>query len=228
MTKEPKKKIVICGTGIGVNRAPFGKEGFEFWGLSGHWESPHKFTRIFELHSAKALTDMNITKPKGDWMWQNVTDIHPKLEKSFENATVFDFNKYLERYGRSAFRCSISWMLAQAIEEKPDAIEIYGVTLSGKEEYRAQKPSVAAFVLVARALGIKVYIDRESELFSCPWIYGLEDKPDYLNSLIDKKMQVERDLINTEVDVFEIKAKYNKLEGVKEAFEWFEDNYAGV
>jgi len=216
------RKIIIIGTGAGSERTPSG----ELWGLSGHWDSGKKFNRIYELHSANALNGMNIIKPKGDWMRENVTHTHHTLKKAcFPDAEVFDFDKYLNKYGRSAFRCSVSWMLAEAIEEKPDAIEIYGVTLSGKEEYRAQKPSVAAFVLVARALGIKVYVDREDELFSCPWIYGLEDKPGYITALEDRKKKLQRDKFNAESDVLEMRAKFNTLEGMEAAFEWLTDSY---
>jgi hypothetical protein len=116
-------------------------------------------------------------------------------------------------------------MLAEAIEEEPDSIEIYGVTLSGKDEYRAQKPSMAAFVLVARALGIKVYIDREDELFSCPWIYGLEDKPGFVTALEDKRKKLERDKFNAESDALEMRAKFNTLEGMEVAYDWFRDSY---
>jgi hypothetical protein len=224
MTK--KRKIVIVGTGAGMQRVPFGKEGYEFWGLSGHWDSNKKFDRIYELHSARTLNDMNVIKPKGDWMYNNVTHIHPTLKKAiFKDATVFDFEKYLEKYGRSAFRCSVSWMLAEAIEEKADVIEIYGVTLSGKDEYRAQKPSVAAFVLVARVLGIKVYVDRESELFSTPWIYGYEDKPALVTAVEDKQRKLQRDKFNAESDVLEMRSKFNTLEGFESALEWLKDSY---
>lgn len=225
--KQAKRKIVLLGTGSGVERAPLNKTGYEFWGLSGHWNSGHKFDRIYELHSTRSLNEQNVIKDKGDWMYTNVTNIHPTLTKCFPNAKVFDFDKYLDKYGKNAFRCSMSWMMAEAIEEKPHAIEVYGITLSGKDEYKAQKPSMAAFILVARVLGIKVYVDRESELFSCPWVYGYEEKPDYLNTLSDKRKKLERDLFNSESDVLEARAKFNKLEGVKEAFEWFGDNYGG-
>lgn len=217
------RKIIIAGTGAGFQRVPFDKG--EVWGLSGHWDSGKKFDRIYEVHSAKTLDGLKITMPKGQWMRENVTHIHPTLQKCFPDGKVIDFEKYLEKYGRAAFRCSVSWMLAEAIEEKPDVIEIYGVTLSGKEEYRAQKPSVAAFILVARILGIKVYTDREDELFNCPWIYGYEDKPGYITALEDRKKKLLRDKFNAEADVLEMRAKFNTLEGMEAAFEWLSDSY---
>ncbi|QDP62949.1 MAG: hypothetical protein Unbinned5081contig1002_54 [Prokaryotic dsDNA virus sp.] len=221
---ENKRRIVVLGTGPGAERAPIGKDGVELWGLTGHWNSGVKFDRIYELHSAKTLTNLKIQKPKGDWMWKNVTHIHPTLKASFPDAKVFDFEKYLEKYGR-VFSCSMAWMLADAIEEKPEVIEIYGVTLSSLGEYKNQKPSFAAFALAARVLGIKVVVDRESELFSVPWLYGYEDEPDYMVSLRDKKKQIRKDMAIAESEVFEVKAKFNKLEGLNEAFEWFENNY---
>lgn len=219
------RKIVILGTGAGWERAPFGKPDYEFWGLQGHYQTGKKFNRVYELHSAKALDSMGLQKSQGDWMFANVTHIHPKLEECFPNAKVFEFEKYLEKYGRSVFRCSISWILAEAIEEKPDVIEIYGVTLSGKEEYRSQKPSVAAFVLAARALGIRVYVDREDELFSCPWVYGHEEVPGFILSIQDKGRKIERDMFNAESETLEKRAMFNRLEGQNDILEWLKDSY---
>lgn len=220
------KTIVICGTGAGSERIPFGKEGYEFWGLPGHWNSKKKFNRIYEVHSAKHLTQEGATTgAMADFITNNNPHIHPTLKASFPSGVVVDFEKHIAKYGRSLFRCTISWMLADAIEEKPDAIEIYGVTLSGKAEYRGQKPSVAAFIAVARALGIKVYVDREDELFSCPWVYGYEEIPGFVNSLMDKGEKIEKLLFNAESQVLEERAKYNRLEGQKDILDWLKDSY---
>lgn len=219
------RKIIILGTGAGWERAPFGKANCEFWGLQGHFQTGKEFQRVYEFHSAKELDSLGMQKPQGDWMFKNVTHIHPTLAKCFPEAKIFDFEKYIKKYGRPVFRCSISWMLAEAIEEKPDVIEIYGVTLSGKEEYRGQKPSVAAFVLAARTLGIKVYIDREDELFSCPWVYGYEEVPGFITAIQDKSRKIERDLFNAESEVLEKRALFNRLEGQKDVLEWLKDSY---
>lgn len=222
---EEKRKIVICGTGAGFVRAPFGKPSCEFWGLQGHWSSKKEFDRIYELHSAEALNGIGVVQAAGEWLWSNVTHRHATTEKCFENAELFKFDKYIEKYGEHAFSCSISWMLAEAIEEKPDVIEIYGITLSGKEEYKKQKPSVYAFVLVARALGIKVYVDRESELFANGWIYGLEDVPGYIVALRDKQEKIKRDMFNMESEVLEKRATFNRLEGQNDMIDWMKDSY---
>lgn len=223
--KKEKRKVVICGTGAGIQRAPFDKTGYEFWGLQGHWSLGKKFNRVYELHTPKALDGMNIEVAAGDWLYKNVSHCHPKATKCFGNAEIFNFQKYLDKYGKSAFACSISWMLAEAIEEKVDEILIYGVTLSGKEEYKRQKPSVYAFVLVARALGIKVYVDRESELFSNGWVYGLEDVPGFVVALRDKQKKIERDMFNAESDALEKRALFNRLEGQNDMIEWLKDSY---
>jgi hypothetical protein len=222
---KEQRKIVICGTGQGIQRAPFNKGGYEFWGLHGHWNLEQKFDRIYEVHSAKAMNDLNVPQAAADWLWKNITHMNPSLKKCFENAKEFDFDKYLDKYGKSAFSCSISWMLAEAIEEKPDVIEIYGVTLSGKDEYKRQKPSVYAFVMVARALGIKVVVDRESELFGNGWVYGFEDVPGYVVALRDKQQKIQREMFNAESEALEQRAKFNRLEGQNDMIDWMKDSY---
>lgn len=221
---EEKRKILLLGTGAGVSRAPINDISFERWGLSGHWNSGQSFERVYEVHSPEALTKMNIEKPKGDWMFNNITHINPRLNKCFPEALEIDFEGLIEKYGR-IFNCSFSWMLADAIEEGVDEIHIYGVTLNSKEEYAHQKPSVARLVGRAEQAGIKVVIDKECELMSSPFMYGYEEAPEFITALADKKKRVLNELERAEAAVFDAKARFHHLEGVKDEIEWFENNY---
>jgi len=218
------KKIALIGTGAGGARAPYNDASYELWSICGVWQTKAEFKRIYEVHSAKALTALNIPADKGQWMSENITHCHPTLEKSFPNAEIIGFEGHIKKYG-SYFTSSLAWMLAEAIEEAPDVIEIYGVTMSSTEEYAHQKPACAYLIGWARALGIKVIVDRGAELMSAPFIYGYEEVPDVIIALSDKKKHVEDELLKAESAVFEARGKYQFLEGVKAQTEWFENNW---
>ncbi len=218
------RKIVIIGTGLGTSRAPLNDPNSENWGLTGLWNVKGNYKRIYEIHSAKALTDEKIAADKGEWMKEHITHIHPTLKASFPSAEVVDFEGHIKKYGKY-FTSSFAWMLADAIEEKPDCIEIYGITLSSDGEYAHQKPGASYLIGWARAVGIKVRIDRESELMSAPYIYGYEDIPEYLVTLKDQKRKILDELTKAQdAESFE-KGKKHYFEGVRDNIKWFENNY---
>lgn len=220
-----KRKIAIVGTGMGGDKAPYGNPDYEIWGITGLWNSGKKFDRIYEVHSAKALTEEGAyTTVMAKWMSENITHIHPTLQASFPNAKVIDFEGHLRKFGKY-FTSSFSWMLADAIEEKVDVIETYGFTLSSNSEYAHQKPGASYLIGWARASGIEVKISKESELLSTPFIYGYEDMPDMIKSITDRKKASIIEMEKAEMQVFDAKAKYHHLEGVKETLTWFENNF---
>jgi len=222
------KKIAILGTGYGARRAPVHDESFEIWSICGIWNaqtaSGRKFDRIYEVHSAKTMTEMQIPADKAQWMSENITHINPTLQASFPNAAVIDFEAHLEKYG-SYFTSSIAWLLAEAIEEKPDQIDIYGVTMSADEEYGHQKPACSYLIGWARANGIKVNVDRGAELMSAPYVYGYEDVPEIMKSLKDRKEQIGNEMRITEDKINDLKAQYHHMQGANEQIDWYEKNW---
>ena len=104
-------------------------------------------------------------------------------------------------YGKY-FTSSVSWMIADAIEAGAKEIAIYGVTMSSNEEYGHQKPACSYLLGWARGKGIKVTIQKDSELMSTLFVYGYEEVPSIIASLKDKKGLAEQDISQAESDVF--------------------------
>lgn len=222
---DKKRKIAIVGTGIGGDKAPYNNPDYEIWGLPGLRGSGFRLDRVYEVHSAYCLSEVKpYTTNDAKWLSENVTHINPTLKASFPNAKVIDFEKYINKFGRY-FTSSFSWMFAEAIEEGVDVIDTYGFTLSSSGEYAHQKPGAAYLIGWARAVGIEVNISKGSELMSAPFIYGYEEEPAALKSIIERRQMVEREFIVAEQEVFAAKGKYNHLEGVKETLDWFEKNF---
>lgn len=217
-------KIAILGTGPSVKDAPLHDKSWEIWAIPGLYNKcdPH---RCYEVHSAKTLNSLSYSKEKIDWMLslKDRLYVHPTLQKCFPEAKIFDFEKHINEHG-PYFTSSISWMLAEAIEQSPEKIGIWGVTLSSESEYAHQKPSCAALMGYARCKGIKIET-ANSELLSAPYIYGYQDKPDILNALEDRKKLILSHINKAENEWNKAREAYHHGQGALEMIEYFENNW---
>lgn len=216
-------KIAICGTGSGVTRAPFNTD-WEMWGMKGHWNTGKKFSRVYEIHTPKDLSEAGIGAEQAKWMVENITHIHPRLKASFPNAEHVDFEKHIATHGKY-FTSSVSWMLAEAIALSPKEIGIWGITMSHDAEYASQKPAVTYLIGWAKALGIKVTIDKDAELLSAPFLYGYEDIPTFVLSMEDRKSKVSNMLNQAEDEMTQASARFHHAQGVLSALNDFENNF---
>jgi hypothetical protein len=217
------RKIAIIGTGPGWEKAPL---DWETWTISGLHD---RFTpvRVYELHTAQEIMDAwkeKTTPQKIEWLKKQNLFIHPSLQTTFTNGQVFNYQKYLDKHG-SYFTSSISWMLAEAIDEMPDEIGIFGVGMSSLSEYAHQKPGCTYLIGWAKALGIKVTIQEGSELLTSPYIYGLEAPPKILTDLAKQKEQMTIKKQRYEDDCLAAREQYNKAQGALDMIEYFENNF---
>lgn len=217
-------KVAIVGTGMGCENAPYNDKSWEIWTLPGLYTHKPEVERVYEIHSAQTVIECKPPKDKFEWMMENVNVCHPSLKTTFKDARVIDFEGLIEKYG-PYFTSSISWMIAEAIEEEATDIALYGVTMSSDNEYGHQKPSVSRLLGWAEGKGIKVHLQKSCELLSAPFVYGYEEKPDFLKSIDDRKKLMRHNLEKTESEVFEAKANYHYTQGCLDEIKRFENNF---
>lgn len=226
-------KIALVGTGSRYKDAPFQDETWQIWTIPGLWDAGVRVDEVYEVHSlTNRLKYANIAadkmpRDKLKWMKKNVTVCHPTLCPTFPNARAIEFEKIMGVFGRY-FTSSISWMMAEAILKEPEEIAIYGVTMSSRGEYAHQKPAMSYLIGWARAKGIKVTVSTESELMSAPYIYGYEDKPDFLTSIEDQKKRIKYMCDQAEADFAEAKERHDHANGYLECLKDFENNFYAV
>ncbi len=216
-------RVAIVGTGTGHEKAPYNDPSYQIWSIPGIYATASRVDRIYEIHSPEVLSGIPTPKDKWEWMVKHISVCHPGTASTFKGARPIDFEGLMEKFGRF-FTSSVSWMLAEAINEGATEISLYGVTMSSKDEYAHQKPSCAYLIGWAKALGIKVNLQKSSELMSTVFVYGYEDKPDLLVGLEDRKRMADGNMVKAEEDYMEARARYHKSEGYKEAIEYMEDN----
>lgn len=194
---EPKKsrKIAIIGTAPQWQLAPFDDESWEIWGIFGVACAGRRLTRLYEVHSPELILPM-VEKMYPQGQYWNVArglgkNYHTKhVYEQTPEATKYDFHKKLEKYGPH-FGCSVSWLIADAIDEGADQIGIWGVNMAAETEYANQKPSASFMLGWARAQGIQVTIPSSSELLSFAYQYGFEDEPRFLQNMAQRRAEIQ-------------------------------------
>jgi hypothetical protein len=72
------------------------------------------------------------------------------------------------------FTCTISYMIALALHEGIDEIELHGVDLNGTREFVAERSSV--FYWIGRAEGIGVKVTMSNNINKPVFLYGYQDE----------------------------------------------------
>lgn len=185
-------KIAILGTAPSFLQAPYGDPEWQIWAVPGCFGIEEEkaarnkaLHRVYEFHSTSVMAItceprkgfIEFAKGLGkDFYLREKNDNYPE-------ATVFDKDKYVKKHGRSPFSCSVSWMMAEAIdliEQSGDAekvIGIWGVNMAHDSEYVYQKPGVRHMIGYAEAKGFKIIVPDSSELMALHCLYGFEEVP---------------------------------------------------
>ena len=183
-------KIGIIGTAPQFLDAPFTDASWRIWAVPGCYGIEEEkaarnasLARVYEFHAPEVMA---VTCEPRKGFIPFAQGLGPRFVvrqamDRYPGATVFDYKKYVDRYGRAPFSCSVSWMLAEAIEEIEKAgggeIGVWGVNMAHDSEYAYQKPGVRHMIGYAEGRGIKVFVPPTSELMSLHCLYGIEDHP---------------------------------------------------
>lgn len=194
------KKICIIGTTPTRHLAPFNDLSWEIWtiGPGGRDIPGHRWERLFEIHGAgrahtweegfgkyldflsnvklpqKVVTIRPIKEMILDWGYQhNKTpeEVSKEVTGPFEANSVLDREYLLNKYGRMWMSSTISYALAQAIEEKAEEISIYGIDMESGEEYVTQFAGARHLIDLAKFIGTKITVPAWCGLLRDPSPY---------------------------------------------------------
>ena len=155
--------------------APFKDVNWEIWACSPpNWDAP-RIDAWFELHSLDRKMGMPSNAP-----YIKVIKTHSRVyiamkHPGFPNAIIFPRDELLVKYGRYFFTSSLAWMMALAIEQKPEMIGLWGVDMSATEEYGYQRAGMHYFIQKALDAGIQIYVPPESDLLCPVPLYGYKE-----------------------------------------------------
>jgi len=177
------KKVAIIGFGTSKSDAPFYDDSYEIWGLNDLYESIPRWHRWFNLHSAEVVKKTD-TKRAVVLSWEMyktmpcpiyMLEAQPEIPTSIK----FPLDEIQAKFcngEKGYFTNQVSYMIAFALHENFDVIELYGIDMSIDTEYSIQRPSVEYWIGLARGMGKTVFIPPTSTLLKTLYIYGYEEE----------------------------------------------------
>lgn len=185
------RTVAILGGAPHTRDAVWQSSADEIWTMNWSYKYDYvpRIDRLFEMHPIwlYAGTDKpQWRKPREHWKWLQEKHPYPiymlgQLPKipscvryPIEQVTEHIFGGLLKGEKPSDFyTSSADYMLALAIFEEWDVIELYGIEMVADTEYRYQKEGVCFFIGFALAKGIVVKLQSNSVLMKAKK-YGYE------------------------------------------------------
>jgi len=141
--------VNVAIIGGAANAAHLIRPDWELWRLGRYADAYPRVTRLFELHRPDVyqywLDKMNAT---------GVPVYVQEAHEDLENAHLIKLTDRVKRWGYVTN--SIAAMIAVAIDEGAESIELHGCPMTDGGIYAHQKPSLLYWIGIAKALDIDV------------------------------------------------------------------------
>ena len=192
-----KKKVAIVGFAHSRDQAPFNDPEFEIWTVNHLHVFVPRQDRVFQLHQRKYwepgdnnpdLHDVSVNEHLEFLKTCGIPVYTVEKYDDIPTSVRFPIEKMTEEFGIQAtgdvspdskegyWTNTISMMIALAIYEKFDVIEIYGVDMAVSTEYNHQRPSCEYYIGIAKGRGIDVRVPVGCDLLKSRFIYGFEEE----------------------------------------------------
>ena len=222
------KKVAILGFGESRNDAPFHDESYEIWGLNDLYDKIPRWNRWFDIHDFNSKDPNSIkthqtnrAKLQKLAAYQEMTcpvycqEAWPEIP----NAVKYPLKEIQDRFcdGKDGyFTNQPSYMVALAIYEGFDVIELYGIDMSIDTEYSLQRPSVEYWLGIAKGMGKAIYVPPSSTLLKTLSIYGYEqEKAILFVEMYKAKLKYLQDQRTTAANELDFaKTTYNQYTGI--------------
>jgi hypothetical protein len=150
----------------------------EVWTLNNAYkydDLPANITRWYEMHDDWQLySDTQDDKHDDFLRSEHPFDIVMMRDRSadYPSCIVYPLKDAIAA-GRRYFTNTIAYMIAHAILDGYERIELYGVDMASTTEYAYQKACTEYWIGIAEGRGIEVYAPEISELCNAP-LYGYD------------------------------------------------------
>jgi hypothetical protein len=222
--KKNPKKIMICATGSGWQLAPKNSEK-TIYVLNDY---VHK--EKYGINPDKLfIMDILDEKPGVVSGSENLGTIINKINQlriplvapfKYEEiplSEAFPLEESVKEFGIPYFTNTIAYMIAYALLQKPEEIELFGVNQAGSHEYTEERGGVEYWLGVANGRGVKITINgKDSQLMKYKGRYGnnilygyLQNYQDFISSKKKFGDQVIRKLLKPQPIVNRVVRKVN-------------------
>lgn len=212
MTSLKSSKIVILGTHPDSLLAfdPVAHARDEIWGMAHHNKTLLHATRAFEAHSPEIVWEhggnghvQRLKKIAHEmplytmWSWpmelgpmHKVVTAAALADQGVVRWRAQDWNNTGEAIGSTPFiESSIGYIMAMALREAMSTpmvsdIYLYGINMSGSDEYTYQRPNICYLIGKAEGMGIKVHTPPKCSIFSSQWTGRVYGHPKNIHDII--------------------------------------------
>lgn len=179
------KTVALVGFAETTRDAVVQSKADEIWTVNWayHYNFIPRIDRLFEMHPVWVYpksTKIEYDKMRSHWRWlhqarsypvymlQHVPGVPNCISFPLKEVVEHLFGTKLQKGGDSLslFKSSVDYMLALAIHEGFERIELYGIEMGSDTEYRYQREGCMFWVGQAIARGIEVYVPENAVLFS--------------------------------------------------------------
>jgi hypothetical protein len=171
-------KIALLGSAPSSRMlAPFNDPSWEIWSCSPANMDLPRSDAFFEIHGP----DTVLREPQYvDMGYIKYCQTHPRiymqeLRPEFPGAVKYPMEEMSKRFGDYFWTSSLAYMLALAIDKKPEVIGLWGVDMQASDEWAHQRPGCHYFIQEALRAGIQVYVPMESDILEPPPPYGYRE-----------------------------------------------------
>lgn len=177
-------KIALLGSAPSSRmEAPFNDPGWEIWSCSPANMDLPRSDFFFEIHAIDTTMQESIYKTQHPGQKMSYVDFckqHPAIymqEKRPEYPGSIEYPKdeMFKKFGPYFWTSSLSYMLALAIDKKPEAVGLWGVDMSASEEYSHQRPGCQYFIQEAERAGINIVVPYGSDILFPHPPYGYRE-----------------------------------------------------
>ncbi len=171
------KKVIICGLYyLDVTPEKVNQPGASLWTLNSFYhyypQTWFKPDQVWQIHMnfPRVVNTMNMA----NWVERYKeydAEIVVTTDYGFQRQRFFNPFPVICRFGELAMTSSVSMMIAQAIIDGYDAIDLLGVRMKTDGEHAYQAPGVKYMIGEARAAGVDVFATYEPEwdkVDACP------------------------------------------------------------
>ncbi len=183
-----ERKIAIIGSAPdSCHNAPYDDPSWEIWVLNGAIQDMHRWDAVFDLHEVDSMEP-----DYRNWLMKQEKPVYLKAYTELKpDAVIFPKDDILESFPGSYYTNTVSWLLAYAITQRPQAVGLWGINMAHDTEYGTQRPSVEYFLGVAAGLGIEVQIPVASDLLKSAGLYCYDDITPIVQKLKVRKEELQ-------------------------------------
>jgi hypothetical protein len=206
-----KKTVAFVGmASTSRHLAPFDDPSIPIWALNESATPRFSFLkrvdRIYQLHP-----EWDFTRP-GNHNYEDyprwLKEKHPfqivmqEVYQKYPSSVCYPIKEVVEKFGKEAlyFTSSAPYLIAHALLEGYNRIEMYGFEMAADEEYANQKPCAEFWMGVAIGQGCEVYLPPGNPMLGKEMmLYGYEMLPGILPMHVElRKMAIRQQIAEQE------------------------------